>query len=88
MRLRKSSPGFRSLNAYVSDCEQIDHRSRLLHVDVLHSLDVADSVVEGIDDLDVLDIRDDILGVVEIFHVVPETVIMLLLDGLQSPCSS
>jgi hypothetical protein len=68
--LKKSSLSFISLNAYVSDCEQIDHCSRLLHGDLLHSLDVADSIVKGIDDLDVLDIRDGIPGVVEIFHVV------------------
>jgi hypothetical protein len=40
--------------------------------------------VESIDDLDVLDIQDSVSGIVEIFHVVPEALIMLLLDGLQS----
>jgi hypothetical protein len=29
--------------------------------------------VEDIDDLDVLDIRDSVPGIVEMFHVVPET---------------
>jgi hypothetical protein len=84
MKLKMSSLGFGSLNAYVSDCEQINHHSRLLHGDLLHSLDVANSVVESLDDLDVLDIRDVISSIVEIFHVVPKALIILLFDGLQS----
>jgi hypothetical protein len=40
--------------------------------------------VEGVADLDVLDIRDSVPSIAEIFHVVPETLIMLLSDGLQS----
>jgi hypothetical protein len=83
-RLKKSSPGFRSLNAYIGDYEQIDHYSGLPYGDLLHNLDVADFITEGIDDLNVLDIRDDVPGVVETFHVVLEALIMLLLDGLQS----
>jgi hypothetical protein len=78
------SPGIRSLNAYVSDCEQIDHHSGLLHSDLLHSLDVIDSVVESIDDLDVLNIWDSVPSVAKIFYIVLEAVIMLLLDDLQS----
>jgi hypothetical protein len=85
--LKKSSPDFGSLNAYVSNCEQINHCSGLLHGDLLHSLDIANSIVEGIDDLDVLDIWDVIPDVVEMFHIVSEALIMLLLDGLQSLCS-
>ncbi len=80
------SPGFGGLYAHISDCEQISHRLGLFHGDLLHSLDIADPVVEGIDDLDVLDVRDSVPGVAEIFHVVPETLIMLLPDGLQSLC--
>jgi hypothetical protein len=83
-RLKKSSPGFGSLNAYVNECEQIGHHSGLLRGDLLHSLDVADSVTEGINDLDVLNIRDSVPSVVETFHMVPEALIMLLLDVLQS----
>jgi hypothetical protein len=56
----------------------------LLHGDLLHSIDVIDFVMEGVDDLDVLDIRDSIPGVIEMFHVVPEALIMLLPDDLQS----
>jgi hypothetical protein len=83
-RLKKSSLDFGRLNAYVSDYEQIGHCSGLLHGDLLHSLDVANSVTESIDDLNVLDIWDGVPGIVEIFHIVLETLIMLLLDGLQS----
>jgi hypothetical protein len=39
--------------------------------------------VKDIDDFNVLDIRDSIPGIAEIFHIVPEAFIMLLLDGLQ-----
>jgi hypothetical protein len=42
--------------------------------------------MEGIDDLDVLDIRDSVPGIVETFDVVPKTLIMLLPDGLQGLC--
>jgi hypothetical protein len=42
--------------------------------------------VEGIDDLDVLDVRDSVPSVAEIFHVVLETFIMLLPEDLQGLC--
>jgi hypothetical protein len=80
-RLNKLSSCFRNLNACVNDCEQIDKCLELLHGDLLHSLDVADSITEGVDDLDVLDIRDSIPGIAKMFHVVLEALIMLLLDG-------
>jgi hypothetical protein len=78
-RLKKWSLYFRILNACVSDCEQIDHYLGLLHGDLLHSLDVVDSVAEGVDDLDVLDIRDNIPGVAE---TSPPTTFMIDLDEL------
>jgi hypothetical protein len=74
--------GLKGLNVDVSNCKQIGHRFRLFHGDLLHGIDVTDSITEGIDDFDVMDVRDSILGVAEMFHVVPETFIMLLLDGL------
>jgi hypothetical protein len=77
IRLKESSLGFGSLNACVND-----HDHGLLHDDLLYSLDVVDSVAEGIDDLDILDIRDNIPGIPETFHVVPDALIMLLPDGL------
>jgi hypothetical protein len=40
--------------------------------------------MESINDLDVLDVWDGVPSVVEMFHVVPEALIMLLVDGLQS----
>jgi hypothetical protein len=40
--------------------------------------------MEGVDDLDILDVRDSIPGVAEMFHIVPEALIMLLPDGLES----
>jgi hypothetical protein len=83
-RPKESSPSFRSLDACVSHHEHIVHRLWLLHGDVLHGLDVTDSVAEGVDDLDVLDVQDSILGITEIFHVVPEAFIMLLSDDLKS----
>jgi hypothetical protein len=44
---------------------------------------VAHPVAKGIDDLDVHDIRDSILSIAEMFHVVSEAFIMLVSDGLQ-----
>jgi hypothetical protein len=82
--LKKSSLGLRSLNAYVSSSKQIDHHSGLLHGDLLHSLDVIDSVMESIDNLDVLDVRGGIPGIAKTFYVVLDALIMLLHDGLQS----
>jgi hypothetical protein len=82
--LKKSSPSLRSFNAYASDCKQIDHYSGLLHGDLLRSLDVTNSIMESIDDLDVLNVRDGVPGIVEMFHIVSKALIMLLLDGLQS----
>jgi hypothetical protein len=71
MRLKKSSLGFGSLNTCVCDREQIDHRLGLLHGNLLHGLDV-------------LDVWDSVPDIAEMFHVVLEALIMLLLDGLQS----
>jgi hypothetical protein len=83
MGLKKSSLGLTSLNAYVGNCEQIGHRPGLLHGDLLHSFDIVDPIPEDIDDLDVLDVRDSVPGIAETFYVVPKTLIILLLDGLQ-----
>jgi hypothetical protein len=46
------------------------------------SLVVTDPVMETIDDLGFLDIRDSVPVITETFHVVPEDLIMLLLDCL------
>jgi hypothetical protein len=42
--------------------------------------------MEGIDDLDVLDVWDSIPGIAEMLHVVLKTLIMLLPDGLRGLC--
>jgi hypothetical protein len=57
---------------------------RFLNGDLLNCFKIGDLVVEGIDDLNVLDVQDSIFGIATTFHIVLETFIMLLLDGLQS----
>jgi hypothetical protein len=81
--LKESSPGLTSLYAYIYNCEQIGHNLGLHHGDLFHSLKIADPVAESVDDLDILDIQDCIPGIAKTFHVVSETLIMLLHDGLQ-----
>jgi hypothetical protein len=44
--------------------------------------------VESIDDLNVLDVRDSVPSNTKMFYVVPEALIILLLDGLQSLSST
>jgi hypothetical protein len=39
--------------------------------------------MKGIDDLNILDVRDSVLGIAKMFYVVPGALIMLPLDGLQ-----
>jgi hypothetical protein len=39
--------------------------------------------MEGIDDLNVLDVRDSVPGITKMFHIIPKVFIMLLLDSLQ-----
>jgi hypothetical protein len=81
---KKSSSNLGGLIAFISDCEQIGHRPRLLYEYLVHSLDIANPVMEGINDLNVLDVRDSIPDIADTFHVVPKALIRLLLDGLQS----
>jgi hypothetical protein len=84
IRLKKSSSGFESINACVRDCELIGHHLGFLHGDLLRGLNVVDSIMEGVDDLNVLDIRDNVPSIAETFHVVSEALIMLLPDGVES----
>jgi hypothetical protein len=79
---KESSLGLKCLNAHVSNCEKISHCFGLLHGDFLSSLDVTNPIVKDIDDFDILDVRGSIPSIVKIFHIVPETFIMLLFDGL------
>jgi hypothetical protein len=83
MRLQKSSPGFGSLYAYIGDREQISHRFGLLHGYLFLSFDIVDVITEGVNDLDVLDVRDAVSGIAEMLDIIMETLIMLLLDCLE-----
>jgi hypothetical protein len=74
--------GLRGLDAHISACEQIHYCSGLFHCDLLNSLDITDPVAEGIDDLDVLNVRDSIPSIAEMFHVILEAFMMLLLASL------
>jgi hypothetical protein len=87
MGLKESSPGLGCLNACVYDCEQINHHLGFLHSDLLCGLDVTNFIVESVDDLNVSDVRDSVPGVVEMFHKVPEALIMLLPYCLESVSS-
>jgi hypothetical protein len=80
--LKESSTGLGSLYAHICNCKQIDHNLGLLHGELFHTPEITDPVTKSVDDLDVLDVRDDVPGIVEMFHVVLETLIMLLPDGL------
>jgi hypothetical protein len=83
MRLQKLSLGFGSFYAYIGNREQISHRFGLLHCYLFHSFEIADAITEGINNLDVLDVWDAISGIAEMLDIIMETLIMLLLDGLE-----
>jgi hypothetical protein len=68
----------------MGDYKQISHHLGFLEGNLLNCLEIANPIMEGIDDLDVLNVWDSVPGIAEIFHVVLEDFIMLLLDGLQS----
>jgi hypothetical protein len=38
--------------------------------------------MKGVDDFDVLDVQDSVPGIAEMFHVLPEALIRLLLNSL------
>jgi hypothetical protein len=77
------SPGLGSIYAYIGDCEQISHSFGLLHGYLFHSFDITYAITEVVDDLNVLDVRDIISGIAEMLDMITETLIMLLLDGLE-----
>jgi hypothetical protein len=81
--LQKSSPGFERLYAYIGDREQINHRFGLLHGYLFHSFNIADTITKGVNDLDILDVWDVVSGIIETLHIIAETLIILLLDGLE-----
>jgi hypothetical protein len=77
------SPDFRSFYAYIGNHEQISHHFGLLHCYLFHSFEIADAITEGVNNLDVLDVRDAISGIAETLDIITKTLIMLLLDGLE-----
>jgi hypothetical protein len=75
--------GFGSFYAYIGNRNQIDHRFGLLHCNLFHSFEIADAITEGVNNLDVLDVWDAVSGIVEMLDIITETLIVLLLDGLE-----
>jgi hypothetical protein len=82
LRLEKSSPGFGSFYANIGNREQVGHRFGLLHRYLFHGFEIADAISEGVNNLDVLDVRDVVSGIAETFDIITTTLVMLLLDGL------
>jgi hypothetical protein len=83
LRLQKLSPGFGSFYAYISNREQIGYRFGLLHRYLFHSFEIADAISEGVNNPNVLDAQDVISGIAETLDIIMETLIVLLLDGLE-----
>jgi hypothetical protein len=77
------SSGFRSLYAYIGDHKQISQCFGLLQGYLFHSFDIVDAITEGVNDLDVLDVWDAVSDIAEMLDIITETLIMLLLDGLE-----
>jgi hypothetical protein len=82
-RLQESSLGFGSFYAYIGNREQISHHFGLLHCYSFHSFEIADAITEGVNNLDDLDVRDAVFGIAEMLDIITETLIILLLDGLE-----
>jgi hypothetical protein len=83
-RLEKSSMGFGSFYAYIGNHEQIGHHFGLLHRDLFHGFEIDDAISEGVNNLDVLNVRNVVSGIAEMLDIITKTLIMLLLDGLES----
>jgi hypothetical protein len=75
-----SSPSFRSFYAYIGKRVQISHHFGLLHRYLFHGFEIADAISEGVNNLDVLDV---VSGIAEPLDIITETLIVLLLDGLE-----
>jgi hypothetical protein len=76
--------GFGSFYAYIGNREQIGHHFGLLHRYLFHGFEIADAISEGVNNLDVLDVQNVVSGIAEMLDIVMKTLIMLLLDGLES----
>jgi hypothetical protein len=64
------SLGLESLYAYIGDREQISHHFGLLHGYLFHNFNIADAIMEGVNDLDVLDVLDAISGIVKMLDII------------------
>jgi hypothetical protein len=82
--VKESGLGLRGLDALICYCQPIDHIFWLLHGDLPNSLDVCDPIAEGINDFNIVDVWDSIPDITEMFHIILEDFIMLLLDGLKN----
>jgi hypothetical protein len=86
--IKEPGSGLSGLDADICDCQQTGHHFVLFHGDLLDNLDITNPITEGIDDLDVLDVRDSIPDIAEVFHIILETLIVLLLNSLQGLSSA
>jgi hypothetical protein len=82
-RLQKSNPGIGSLYAYIGNREQISNCFGFLHGYLFHSFNITDAIMEGVNDLDVLNVWNVISSIAETLDIITETLIMLLLYGLE-----
>jgi hypothetical protein len=55
--------GFRCFYAYIGNHEQIGHRFGLLRRYLFHGFEIADAISEGVNNLNVLDVRDVVSGI-------------------------
>jgi hypothetical protein len=83
LETRETEPGFGSFYANIGNREQIGRHFGLLHRYLFHGFEIADAISEGINNLDVLNVRDVISGIAEKFNIITETLVMLLLDGIE-----
>jgi hypothetical protein len=81
--LISSVHGFRSFYAYIGNREQIGYHFGLLHRYLFHDFEIVDAMSEGINNLNVLDVLDVVSGIAKMLGIITETLIVLLLDGLE-----
>jgi hypothetical protein len=76
-------PSFGSFYAYIGNREQIGHHFGFLHCYLFHSFEIAYAIAKGVNNLDVLNVRDVNSCIAETLDIIIKTLIMLLLDGLE-----
>jgi hypothetical protein len=67
------SLGIGSFYAYIGNREQIGHHFGLLHRYLFHGFEIADTILEGVNNLDVLDVRDAVSSIVETFDIITDS---------------